>query len=449
MTNMLSNILATKNLKLFLIAFGFLFLYLISGTIISCVFITSIYLTVLLCLYLLNKIESKKTLKFFSNYSVPLAFLLLIILNFSGQINTLTGINEEKQTVVIYLAMPFYLLSAFSYISDCADQRNRNLQFNINAFDLLLYIVLPFKLLSGPIENPSLMKKFDSIKIITTSHRLFSSLSWIVLGAFMKFVIGNRLAPAQMISFDNPLMSFLCATIFELKFYFDFAGYSFLAYGFASLFNIQISKNFNHPFTSHNVVKFWQNWHITLGKFLQKYILHKFIFGIKSRNFKAIFACFIFVVSALWHGITFNYLLWGLFHGIIYYMYVQYIKHLSIPKFIGFSSMFLFFVFGRFLAIDANGSRLLGKISNFFDFNSYTDFNQSEIDFASNFFNIGNWGFIFAIMLAIIFIFFEFIQKNNNKNKYSYFRKPYVVIILFLMFVGFGLNTGELLYARI
>ena len=106
-------------------------------------------------------------------------------------------------------------------------------------------------------------------------------------------------------------------------------------------------------------------------------------------------------------------------------------------------------MFGRFLAIDANGSRLLGKILNFFDFNSYTDFTQSEIDFASNFFNIGNWGFIFAIMLAIIFIFFEFIQKNNNKNKYSYFRKPYVVIVLFLMFVGFGLNTGELLYARL
>ena len=91
----------------------------------------------------------------------------------------------------------------------------------------------------------------------------------------MKFCIGSRLTPSNLLEYDDPVGSFICAFIFELKFYFDFAGYSFLVFGLAKLFNINLTLNFNHPFTANNVVEFWHKWHISLGKFLQRYILIK------------------------------------------------------------------------------------------------------------------------------------------------------------------------------
>ena len=435
--------------KLFLIFLGFGLLYFISGTLGSIIFLFISSLFVIVLFKIIEVIESKFILNIFNRFSVPFAFLILICLNLSGKINTLTGINESNKSIFLFLAMPFYLLSAFALISDCADEKIKKIKKKYAVIDLMLYIVYPFKLLSGPLEQPKFIEQFNKIKFRNTSHRIYIAASWIILGLFMKFVIGNRLSPVEMITFVNPLMSFICAAIFELKFYFDFAGYSFIAYGFSKLFNVNILKNFNHPFTTTNVVKFWQNWHISLGKFLQKYILYKFVFFISSRDGKALFACFIFIISALWHGITFNYLLWGLFHGIIYFLYVQYFKKINISHFIGYLSMFAFFVFGRFLAIEANTSRLLEKMSNFFKFNEYSNFSSVEYEFIENFLNLKYLSFLFGIVVAIIFITLEFIQLSKNKKSYFFFRKPISLIIMFVMFVFFGMNSGELLYARI
>ena len=123
----------------------------------------------------------------------------------------------------------------------------------------------------------------------------------------MKFCISSRLTPNELLDFTDPVGSFICAFIFELKFYFDFAGYSFIVYGLAKLFNLKLILNFNHPFTANNVVEFWHKWHVSLGKFLQRYILNKNLNIFKSRISKAIFASTIFIISAMWHGGTANY----------------------------------------------------------------------------------------------------------------------------------------------
>ena len=435
--------------KIFLIFLGFSLLFFISGTIGSAYFLLSSCFLVIIIFKIIDFLNSQFILNLFNRFSVPFAFIILIGLNLSDKINTLTGVNTDRNSIFVYLAMPFYLLSAFALISDYADNKIKNIKKSHTFLDLLLFVVFPFKLLSGPLEQPSFIQQFKNIKIRNTNHGLYISFSWIMLGLFMKFVIGNRLSPSQMITFENPILSLLCATIFELKFYFDFAGYSFIAYGFAKIFNIQLTRNFNHPFTTTNVVKFWQNWHISLGKFLQKYILHKFVFFLKSRNAKAFFACFIFIVSALWHGITFNYFLWGLFHGLIYFSYVQYFKKTSIPKIIVYSSMFSFFVLGRFLAIEADSTRLITKIKNLFSPTSYTNFSKVELDFIENFISFKYMGFTMGVFVAILFIALEFTQLSNKKKNYLYFRKPISLVVMFLIFIFFGLNSGELLYARI
>ena len=103
--------------------------------------------------------------------------------------------------------------------------------------------------------------------------RVTAAWPWLALGTVMKFVIGNRLTPAVTLGDTHPTVALLTAAIFELKFYFDFAGYSFIGYGGALLFGFRISRNFTHPFLASNVVLFWRRWHMSLGRFLARYLL--------------------------------------------------------------------------------------------------------------------------------------------------------------------------------
>ena len=332
--------------------------------------------------------------------------------------------------------MTFYILSAGAYITDNKIEYTK--ENIIDEFlNLYLYLILPFKLLAGPLENPQIINQFKNISFnFKSTAKLLYSFSWISLGLFMKFCISSRLTPSELLDFTDPVGSFICAFIFELKFYFDFAGYSFIVYGLAKLFNLKLILNFNHPFTANNVVEFWHKWHVSLGKFLQRYILNKNLNIFKSRISKAIFASTIFIISAMWHGGTANYFFWGLFHGLVYLFYIQYFKIKNVPKFIRYMSMFLFFVLGRMIAIDINKGRLLEKWINFFDYNLYELF---SFDYLNHLFLIGTSSRS-IIIIFIIFIYFEFIQvKYFKKHSPHFFRKPIISVLLFIITIFLGL----------
>jgi alginate O-acetyltransferase complex protein AlgI len=398
--------------------------------------------------YKVVTIQSPSIREWIGRTSVPFAFLLIVILNLVGFISTLTGTiaNDDNNFSFLFVGLPFYLLCAAAYISELSTQRNHAKKLDNSFLDLSLYLALPFKLLSGPIEGPALITQFNKISLKIASSRMVIGFTWIALGLFMKFVIANRLAPSALLTSTEPIISLICAAIFELKFYFDFAGYSFIAFGCAILFNLKIINNFNHPFTTTNVVHFWHAWHIGLGKFLQKYILLKNLSLFDSRNSKAIFAGSIFLVSAMWHGGTANYLFWGLFHGVVYVTYIQLVKYKKIPQLAGLIGMLTFFVFGRLLAIDPVTARLLERLRNIFDPTYYfvgTHHFQAieDVLYSINY---------RPIVLAFAFILIEFYQvKIQKKTIYHFFRRPIPIAALFFIFIFFGINSGELLYARI
>lgn len=441
------NKISKNSSKIFLIFLGFVLLLLISNSILSIFFIT---ITAILSFCLAHqklKIKNEMMRKNFEKLTVPICFIILVVFNIFGIIKTLTGTVENQSSLqVIFVGITFYLLSAGAYISDNKIKYSRE-NWVDEFINLYLYLILPFKLLAGPLENPQIINQFNkiSLKFKSTAISLYS-FSWISLGMFMKFCISSRLTPSELLHLTDPIGSFICAFIFELKFYFDFAGYSFIVYGFARLFNIKLTLNFNHPFTANNVVEFWHKWHVSLGRFLQKYLLNKNLAIFNSRITKAIFASSIFIISAMWHGGTANYFFWGLFHGLIYLFYIQYFKLKNIPKIIRYFFMFLFFVIGRMIAIDINTGRLLDKWINFFNYNMYELFNFNYI---KDLFSLGT-STNSVLLILMIFIFFEFLQvKFKKKNFYHYFRKPLISIMLFLITILFGFNSMELLYARI
>lgn len=375
---------------------------------------------------------------------VPLALLTVVFLNMTGLIGTLTGSTDSsQQSYMLLLAAPFYLLSMAAFVSDIALNKLQMPRF----LDYLTYVTLPFKLLAGPLDLPRLIIKIQHLNPRFNWWRFSAAWPWIALGAFMKYVIANRLSPAEHISLMTPVAALTTAAVFELKFYFDFAGYSFIGYGMALIFGLRISQNFAHPFFAPNVVTFWRRWHMSLGRYLSRYILEPNLALFSSRQTKIIFASGIFLVSALWHGGTGNYILWGIFHGVCYYLYVQYLKRKTFPYIIGVIAMVCFFVLGRFLAIDSEYVRLLRKIylliSNFWIYNS--DVKSEATAY------ILNTAEIKAIFAATAFLMLEYlsIRMYSVHRAYHLFRKPLAALCLLIIFLLFGINSGDLLYARI
>jgi len=428
--------------KTVLIGLGFLLLLTFGGSSQSVLMIWGVATVGYLGAQLVNQSTSLVLKKRLSLSAVPLCFLLIVILNMTGWVGTLTGTSNSSGNFILLLAAPFYFLSIAAYFSDVSAGKKQQSKY----MDYLLYVALPFKLLAGPVEQPNLLNQIAVLKPKLRTTYVLIAWPWVVLGVFMKFVIANRLDPAFNLNKVDPLSVLLTASVFELKFYFDFAGYSFMAYGLALMSGLKITHNFGHPFFAPNVVLFWRQWHMSLGRFLSHYVLEPNLKFIKHRSVKEVFASSIFIVSAMWHGGTINYLFWGLFHGVCYYVYIKFIKYLTVPKAIGIFSMLLFFIIGRFLATDANTSRLLQKIFNLANPISYL---QYFSDFHLNY--LVHMAEFKAVLLAVAFFCVEAysIQRYTLARPYHFFRKPFLSLFLLSMIFLFSMSSGNLLYARI
>jgi D-alanyl-lipoteichoic acid acyltransferase DltB (MBOAT superfamily) len=427
-------------IKILLLVAGYILLAAVSGSFYPLAVLALISVVSYLAVRLLGRAHPQPR-AVFVKWTVPGAFLALIVLNLSGLIGTLTGVVDEDSRIesVFFIAFPFYLLSAAAVVADASRHRGLSL------IDHCLFIALPFKLLAGPLERSEFVNAFDSLGGYVGGAKRAVAYSWLVLGLFMKFVVADRLNPSYMLEYTDPLTSFLCAFIFELKFYFDFAGYSFIAYGLALFFGIRLTLNFNHPFTARNVVLFWQQWHISLGAFLRRYIMTPHLGSFKGKTVRLVFVSSIFLVSAMWHGGTLNYLLWGLFHAVVYFLFSKWIRHADLPAWLGWFAMFLFFVFGRMLAIDSDADRLVVRLIGFLNPENYVHAAHLA-DFTRNLSLLNMKG----LLVGLAFVAFEFVQvRKSGRVAYHGFRRPVPVTILGIGFVFFGTSVGDLLYARI
>lgn len=110
--------------------------------------------------------------------------------------------------------------------------------------------------------------------------------------------------------------AWLTSLAYTFQLYFDFSGYCDMAIGIALMFNIKVPMNFNSPYKSTDIQMFWRNWHSTLGKFLTKY-LYIPLGGNRKGKYRTYLNIFIiFLVSGIWHGAGWTFIIWGMLHGI-------------------------------------------------------------------------------------------------------------------------------------
>lgn len=234
----------------------------------------------------------------------------------------LPGVNTDclMLNIVLPLGISYYTFSALSYSIDVYRGNTKAIK---DFVQLALYIGFFPQIVSGPIGRSTyLLPQY-------AEHRVFqykngaNGLRQLLWGLFKKVVIADHCAVYLLnISYQNqPGSTIILAIIFgTFQIYADFSGYSDMAIGIARLFGINLIKNFDNPFFSHNIVEFWSKWHISLTSWLRDYIYKPLMGWTKFSIIRNILI--VFIICGLWHGANWNYVLWGLYNAILIAIYV-------------------------------------------------------------------------------------------------------------------------------
>jgi alginate O-acetyltransferase complex protein AlgI len=188
--------------------------------------------------------------------------------------------------------------------------------------DYLLYVFFFPKLLAGPII------KYHEIKdqLISRQHsysEFFSGFQRFQIGLIKKVFIADTVSEVSDIAFNLPFdqVGFLGAWLgiicFTLQIYFDFSGYSDMAIGMGRMFGFKLNENFNNPYISESFTEFWRRWHISLSTWIREYLYFSLGGNRKgnTRTYINLWLCFL--LSGLWHGASWNFILWGIYNGMI------------------------------------------------------------------------------------------------------------------------------------
>ncbi|HEV2705048.1 MAG TPA: MBOAT family O-acyltransferase [Pyrinomonadaceae bacterium] len=183
-----------------------------------------------------------------------------------------------------------------------------------------LYVMFYPQLVAGPIERPqNLLWQFREEHRFEY-ERVVAGLQLMLWGMFKKVVIADRLAPFVNLVYDDPRsytgISLIVATVFfAFQIYCDFSGYSDIALGSAQVMGFKLMRNFNRPYFSKSISEFWKRWHISLSTWFRDY-LYISLGGNRRTPPRVYFNLFFtFLVSGLWHGANWTYVVWGALNG--------------------------------------------------------------------------------------------------------------------------------------
>lgn len=173
------------------------------------------------------------------------------------------------------------------------------------------------QIVAGPIERrEDLLPQMEQFRFRWNPAGIDEGVSWVVVGLFYKMCLADNLAVfLQRDVGPNAYLIWLNNVLFALRIYFDFAGYSLVALGLGRCLGVRLTLNFASPYLAASPGEFWRRWHITLSQWFRDYVYIP-MGGNRVRTW-ALNILVVFAVSGLWHGAGWNFIAWGLFHGVL------------------------------------------------------------------------------------------------------------------------------------
>ena len=229
-------------------------------------------------------------------------------------------LSWTTRTLVLPIGISFYTFTALSYSLDVYMGK---LKAERNLLTVFSYVAFFPQLLAGPIARAThLMPQFRSVRTFDYASAV-EGMRQILWGLFKKVVIADNIAVLIAPIFDNyqeysASTLLLGAFYFTIQIYCDFSGYSDMAIGIARLFGIRLLPNFSTPYFSRNVAEFWRRWHISLNTWFRDYIYIPLGGNRVSRFVTIRNTMIIFAVCGFWHGASWTFVVWGIYHGLLF-----------------------------------------------------------------------------------------------------------------------------------
>lgn len=238
-------------------------------------------------------------------------------------INLIIGGSINTRTIILPIGISFYTFQALSYVVDVyRSKKNKGtLHAQRNIFNLGLYICIFPQLIAGPIvkyydvEQQIYKREINTIRTAYGMKRFIYGLSKKVLISNIMAQVCDQIFTISISNLSTPVawVGIIC---YSLQIYFDFSGYSDMAIGLGEMFGFTFMENFNYPYIAKSIQDFWRRWHISLSTWFKEYLYIPLGGNRKGACRTYINLMIVFFATGLWHGASWNFILWGLFHGV-------------------------------------------------------------------------------------------------------------------------------------
>ena len=265
--------------------------------------------------------SDRRKRKFQLAAGVAVNLLLLGFFKYSGFlvgiIGDITGITIAWKEPGLPIGISFYTFQALSYVIDVYRRRVR-VQHNL--VDFAAYITMFPQLVAGPIVT------YSQIETQLTSRKITlagcgAGLERLILGLSKKVILANNLGAMhtqiQAMTDRSVLLAWLGAVAYTLQIYFDFSGYSDMAIGMGKILGFQFPENFDFPYLADSITSFWRKWHMTLSGWFRDYLYIPLGGNRRGAARHILNLMIVWFLTGLWHGAGWNFVLWGVYYGIL------------------------------------------------------------------------------------------------------------------------------------
>lgn len=249
---------------------------------------------------------------------------------------------------ILPIGISFYTFQTISYVIDLYRGEAKVQRSFMN---FLLFVCLYYQLVAGPIVRYAQVAEEIDNRTATNYDRAQGILRFCI-GLAKKVLVADVAAVFvrdYLTEGDLSILSFgevwFGIIMFSVQIYFDFSGYSDMAIGLARFFGFKFLENFNYPYISRSATEFWRRWHISLGSFFRDYVYIP-LGGNRRWQYRNLFV--VWFLTGLWHGATWNFVLWGLYFGVLIFVEKLFLMRIleALPRFVSHVYLIIVAIFG-------------------------------------------------------------------------------------------------------
>ncbi len=391
---------------------------------------------------LIDKYKSKKILIL----TLFIHIILLIIFKYTNflttNINNVFNTNFKLLNIALPIGISFYTFQIISYIVDVYKGK---VKVQKSFLKLATYVSLFPQLIAGPIVRYEVIEnELDNRKL---SFEDFSiGVRRFTIGLAKKVLIANMLGELctkfSLVDERSIVLYWIFAISYMLQIYFDFSAYSDMAIGLGRMFGFHFLENFDYPYVSKSITEFWRRWHISLGSWFRDYVYIPLGGNRVSKMKHLRNILIVWLLTGIWHGASWNFVIWGLMFGIILIIEKLFLKKYleKLPNFIR-RIYVLFIVMISFIIFNADTiSDAISNTIGLFGFNKETFINNYTIYYLKSYFII----LVIAIIASTPLIKkqLENMKKNKFMNKLINILEPIYIVSLLLIVTSYLIDNS-------